>query len=73
MEFPRVVYFGVQTPGAWRCQKVHDAEAYQRALSEGWTPLPVFEADPAPVSEPEPVPEPAPPKRKPGRPRKAQS
>lgn len=71
MEFPRIVYFGVQTPGAWHCKRVDTAEECEQALTEGWTLLPVFEAAPAPVSEPEPVPEPAPPKRKPGR--KAQS
>lgn len=66
MEFPRVVYFGIQTPGDWHCKVVPDAEACDQALAEGWTLLPTF----APVDEPGEAAEPVE-KRKPGRPRKA--
>jgi len=73
VEFPRIVYFGVQTPGAWHCKRVDTAEECEQALTEGWTLLPTFTAaDPAPISVPGPVSEPEPPKRR-GRPRKAQS
>ncbi len=76
MEFPRIVYFGVQTPGAWRCKRVDTAEECEQALTEGWSLTPTLVGQepaavlaPAPVCEPDPAPEP--PKRR-GRPRKAQ-
>ena len=73
LEFPRIVYFGPQTPPDYVYRRVDTVDACLQALAEGYTLVPRFAGDPEPtVPDPAPAPPvaPEPEKRRPGRPRK---